>query len=890
MFVLSWLARAVSNTLQRRALDDDLNEELRSYVELAQDEHRAHGLSPEQARRAALAELRGVQQVKERVQDVRSGALLEQLSRDLAYGVRMAFRNRGFTAVAVVTLALGIGAATATFSIVDTIVFRPLPYADTNRLVKIWAGTSPRGLDDVSFPDFADIRRDGQAFEQVAADDGHGFRIEYGGARESANGALVTPDWLTTLGVQPSLGRGFVAGEDQPGRNHVVVLTDQYWRRRFGADPGIVGQTLRVDGTPAAVVGVLPPNVLRYGADFLTPLVPAEYAVRRDHSDLDVFARLRRGTTIAAAQAELDVIGRRLALEYPATNADRRFRLMPLDKYYASVHPSTGRGLLLMLGAVGFVLLIACVNVANLLLARAAARGRECVIRTALGASRARIVGQLLIENMVLFAAGGALGSLLAWWSVDSLVAFAVAAGYVPDRLRIAVDGRVLAVSFGLSIVIGATVGLGPALRASRVDFNQGLRDAMHAGRGGPRRARVRRLLMASELTLSVVLLVGFGLLTRSFVSIYANSAGFDPSRLLETGSDGGRDFDVAVQFWTAALERTRALSGVESAAVSSRPPVHGGRRQRFELEGQAGSAVDPGLAAGDILISADYFRTMGIDVLEGRPFTERDSPGAAPVAIVSDTFARRHFPGQSPIGRRLRLLERTPMTCCAAPGPVENVWREIVGVASDIRQANLDEAPAATIYRPYSQIVEHDMFLMVRTRTDADVPRVAAALPSALRAVDPAGEWWDVRPMRQVIADSESIRLRRFVLVLLGGFAVLALVLAAVGLYGVMTYFVVERRRELAVRVALGATKRAVLEHVLGEATRLLVLGLVTGVLAARLLTGLIASMLFGVSPTDAATYGLVCFTLGSVTMLASYIPARRAAAVDPLIALKEA
>jgi putative ABC transport system permease protein len=396
-------------------------------------------------------------------------------------------------------------------------------------------------------------------------------------------------------------------------------------------------------------------------------------------------------------------------------------------------------------------------------------------------------------------------------------------------------------------------------------------------------------VLIVAELTISVVLLVGVGLVTRSLLGLYGNTDGFVPERLLETGSDAGREFEPAIKRWQLALEHARAVPGVEWAAVSSRPPVHGGRQQTFAVDGRAALASGQEPRAGDILISADYFSTMGMRIVRGRAFTERDGGGSTPVVIISETLSRQVFPGEDPLGRRIRFNERAPMACCAAAGPVENVWREIVGVAADIRQANLDEVPAATIYRPFTQIVEHDMFLMVRTRTDRDVARVASLLPGALRNVDPTMDWWDVRPMHQVIAESGAIRGRRFVARLLGGFATLALVLAGVGLYGVMAYFVVERRREIAVRVALGATRAVVLEQVLGEAVRLLAIGLVTGAVAAQFLTRLIASLLFGVGATDVPTHLVVFAVLGTVTVLASYLPARRAASIDPIAALRE-
>ena len=814
---------------------------------------------------------------------------MEQLRRDLSYGIRMAARNRGLTAAAILTLALGIGAATATFGIADAIVFRPLPYSGVDRLVKIWGSTAAEPVDNMSLADFNDISEHRWIFEQVAGDDGTDFRVEFGGSSHVALGGLVTAGWLSTLGVRPALGREFVQEEFQPGRDDVLILTDAYWRQRFAADPGVLGRTLSVDGKRMTILGVLPPNVLRYNADFLKPLVTATYPSGRDHRDLDVFARLRPGITVQAAQAELDVLGRQLEAAYPSANVNHQFRVIPLDKYYASVNPSAGRGLILMLGAVGLVLLIACVNVANLLLARAATRTRECVIRAALGASRGRLARQLLIENMLLFMAGGGLGCFVAWWALDSVVGLAIAGDYVPERLVVSLDGRVLAFSLLVSVVAGLAFGLAPAWQASAVDLNHGLKESSQTERGGPRRGRMRRALIVGELTLSVVLLVGFGLVIRSLLGLYANTDGFVPDRLLETESDAGREFVPAVRRWQAALEVARSIPGVEWAAVSSRPPVHGGRQLTFSVNERPAVAPGQEPRAGDILISADYFSTMGIQLIKGRPFNEHDRGGSAPVAIVSKTLARQVFGGEDPIGRRIRIDEQSPMTCCTAAAPVENVWREIVGVAGDIRQANLDEAPASTIYRPYTQIVEHDMFLMVRARTGRDLTRLGGALPGELRKADPAMEWSDVRPMRQVIAESGAIRGRRFVVRLLGAFAVLGLVLAGVGLYGVMSYFVVERRREIAVRVALGATRSIVLKQVLGEALRLLAVGLIIGGMAAHFLTRLMASLLFGVGATDLPTHVVVFGVLGAVTLLAGYLPARRAAAADPIAALRE-
>jgi putative ABC transport system permease protein len=889
MPVRSRLASLIGNLLFRKRVEQDLDDELGSYLDLVTEEKRGAGLSATEARRAALVALGGIDQVKESVRDVRAGAIAEQCRQDLFYACRLLARNRGFTAVAIATLALGIGANTAIFTVVDTVVFRPLPYREPGRLMKISVKGPREKSDNMAWADFEDIRAERAIFEDVAADDGMGFELRRAdGTRESIAGAFVTSGWLPTLGVQPILGRGFLPEEFEPGRDRVAVLSHSYWQRHLGADPNVLGLTLTIDDKPFTVVGVLPPNVLRYGADFLKPLVAADYPRARSHRDLDVFARLEHGITLEQARAGLDVLGRRLAREYPATNANREFSLEPLGKYYVSQSSRADYGLLLMLSAVGLVLLIACANVTNLLLARGMARARECLIRTALGASRGRLVRQMLVESVLLFLAGGALGVLLARWAVDSLVAFAVAGGYVPDRMAVTLDPRVLAFTCALSVVAGVLSGLVPSLRASRIDLNHGLRVSSQSTTGDRRRTRASRLLIVSEIAVSVVLLVGSGLMIRSFLLVAATSGGIDPQNLLMTASDGGRDFRAAVDFWRATLDEARLVPGVESVAVSSRPPVHDSRSLPFVVDTQS-TPVAETVMAGDILISADYFRTMGIPLLKGRAFSDRDTGGAPPVAIVSERLARRYFGESDPLGRRVRLEERAPMACCAAAGPVEGVWREIVGVVGDVRQASLDDAPAMTIYRPYAQIVEHDMFFMVRTRSSADAGRIATQLRGRLLAMDSRKVWADVRPMQEVIDDSESIRRRRFVLTLLAGFAAIALLLAAVGTYGVMSYAVVERTREIGIRMALGASSPTVLRDVLGDATRVTLAGLAIGTVAAAFLTRFIAALLFGINSADPLTYLGVAVVLSGVSLLASYVPARRALRIDPLIALRQ-
>lgn len=812
---------------------------------------------------------------------------------DLSHAWRMLGRNPAFTAVAVLTLALGVGANSAVFTVVDAVVFRPLPYEEPDRLVKVWSKDARQPTDNLSWPDLEEMRGLRDLFAEVAADDGEGIRATHrDGSHEEVGGAIVTSNWLSTLGVQPLLGRPFVSAEAEPGRDRVAMLSHAYWSRRFKGDPRIIGSTLVLDNTPFTIIGVLPPNVLRYNADVIRPLVPAAYPRERSARSLDVFARLQPGVTLAQARAALDTISRRLEREHPAIYKNRGFATEPLGKYYASLGDYAEEGLLLMLGAVALVLLIACANVTNLMLARAVTRSRECVIRAALGASRGRLVRQMLVESVMLFLLGGALGVAIARWTLDGLLAFSVAAGYVPERMAVSLDGRVLAFSLSVSCLAGVLAGVVPALQASGVDVNSGLRASALTATGGARRTRATRLLIVAEIALALVLLVGSGLIVQSFLRLQANSGGINPEHLLLTRSDGGRDFPAAVAYWRTALERTRAFPGVQSAAVTSRPPIHGARGQAFLVDtarGAGDAAGDDDSRAGDILVSADYFKTMGVPLLKGRTFTDRDDGTAPAVAIVSQSFARRYFPDGDPLGRRVLLRERAPLTCCSAAGPVDGVWREIVGVVADVRQRNLEEAPAMTIYRPYTQIVEHDMVLMVRASSATGAARVGAGLRTHLVAMDPVKVWSDVRLMQDVIDGSESLRVRRFVLILLGSFAAVALLLAAVGTYGVMTYAVAQRTREIGIRVALGATRPAVLRDVLGQMMRLTAAGLVVGAIAASFATRFVASLLFGVTSGDTLTWLAAAGLLVTVALLAALVPARRAVRIDPLVALRQ-
>jgi putative ABC transport system permease protein len=798
---------------------------------------------------------------------------LDAWRQDVRVALRRLARTPGFTAAAVGTLAISMGAATAVFSVVDTVVFRPLPYAEPERLVKIWSVHGRERFGDMSLPDFLDIQAQAGVFEQVAADDW------------GVGGALVTTNWLSTLGVRPVLGRDFRSDDATPGRERVAILTDVGWRRRFGGDPSILGRTIDAGGERLTVIGVLPANVLRFDEDLLRPLVPSLYhSARRDYRDLDVVARLKPDVTLDQAQAELVTVAGRLAREHPDTNAERGARLGPLLKRYAGITPGsrTSRALVLTFAAVALVLLIACANVAGLMLVRATAHQRESLIRAALGADRVRLVRQWMTEALIVFAAGGGAGLLLAGAMLDALVAFAVAGRYASDRMTVAIDGRVLAFGFLVPVTAGVLFGLGPALRAGRPDLGAALREGGSAGT----RTRARRTLLVAEVALSMVLLVGFGLLVRSLHYLDAVPLGLDPHGVVLTASDATgatpAEFPRQVSFWREAVTRVRALPGVETAAVTNKLPF-AARQKRFTIEGHADVPKDRQPAAGDVFISPGFFESLRIPLRYGRTFTEADDAAAVPVAIVSESLARRYFPGQSAIGRRVRLDERRRARADCCNGDVGGGWREIVGVVGDVRQGGLDEASPVAIYRPYSQIVEHDMSLVVRTRSDTAAPAMAAAVRREL-----AEGWSAPTTLHAVLAAAPSRRLLGFLIAVLGAFAAVAVLLTSIGLYGLAAQIAAERTREVGLRMALGATRRAVVASMVADMARLAAGGLFLGVLAAVVLARSVSSLLFEVTGTDAATYAAVVLVLAALTVAAAYFPARRAAGIDPVAALR--
>ncbi len=807
------------------------------------------------------------------------------LWQDLRYGVRMLAKKPGFTAIAVLTLALGTGANTAIFSVVNTVLLRPLPFEHPEQLVTPW-GNRDKGEQQrvVSYPDFVDWRDQTRTLEQVAAYNLVATHLRGEGEPELLSGAAVSADLFPLLGVRLALGRAFTRDEDQPGSAPVIILGYGVWQRRFGSDPNIIGKEVILGNRGATVLGVLPAGfrfpVQATKTDFLQPLAPVmgERVKRRSSYSMRVVARLKPGVTLEQAQAEMRTIAQRLEQQYPDENYRLGVDLVPLHE---DIVGSTRPALLMLLSAVGFVLLIACANVANLLLARAAARRKETAIRAALGASRACILRQLLTESLLLSLLGGTLGLLLALWGVDLLVA--VSPRDIPRLQDVALDARVLGFATLISIMTGIIFGLAPALQASKTDLNEVLKEGSRGSTEGIRRNRVRSLLIVCEVALSVLVLIGAGLLVKSFLRLREVNPGFDPRHVLTTSlSLGVARYPQGEQqrdFFQKILQRIRALPGIESAGVINPLPFGGSSSSNtFTIEGRP--PLDPGETPHSYYraISPDYFRTMGIPLLKGRAFTERDVKDQPPVLIINETLARRFFAGEDPLGKRI-IIGFDPIDNPNSPP------REIVGVVGDVRHAGLDVKSGAEYYVPYLQAPERNMDLVVRA-TPGSPPSTAASIRSAIREVDKDQYIPDIQPMEQLLA--ESVARRRFSMLLTGLFAALALTLAAVGIYGVISYSVTQRTHEIGVRIALGARTQDVLRLVVGQGMILTSIGVAVGVAVALVVTRVMVSLLYGVSATDPTTFAGISLLLTMVALVACYIPARRATKVDPMVALR--
>lgn len=806
------------------------------------------------------------------------------LFRDICYSVRGLLKRPAFTAIAVITLALGIGANTAIFSVVNALLMRPLPFKEPARLVQVWEANFKRGRNtvDVSYPNFADWRIQNQVFEQISAYSDKTFNLTDTGEPQRIQGAIVSPSLFPLLGIKPVLGRVLLAEEDYPNKVFSVVMSERLWRRRFNSDPQVIGRTIKLDSESFTVVGVVP-NItdlfaLPSDTEVWVPISHSTGFENRYGHYLGVVARLKPGVTREQAQADMDRIAGALAAQYPSSNVNQAVRLVPLQQQIVGDFKPA---LLVLLGAVLFVLLIGSANVANMLLARAASRKREVAIRAALGASRWRIVRQLLTESLLLSGMGGAVGLVLALWGVYLLVAFGPAD--LPRAREVAVDGRVLVFTFAVSVLTGIIFGLVPALQASRPDLNEALKESGRSATSSTGHRRMRSLLVVSEVALSLMLLVGAGLLLRSFIKLQAVNPGFNPNNVLTMKlSLRGPNYQKAapiIAFHDQLIGKIKTLPGVQAVATRSHVPIaadEGYANLSFGIEGRLPDAANRTTAFYNA-VSPDYFQTMEIPLLKGRPFEARDDRNAQSVIIINETLARRYFSGEDPIGRRMTLVDEDPK---------EEDWATIVGVVSDTkpRAIDLTAGPVAEMYMPFTQRPQSSTALMIRATTDPE--SLAAAVRHEVQTLDKTQLVYSVRTLDTVTSD--AVATPRFRTSLLAVFAAVALILAMVGIYGVMSYAVAQRTHEIGIRMALGARTVDVLKLIVRNGMGPVLLGITLGLAGAIGLTRLMVSLLFGVTPTDTLTLATVSVGLVLVALIACCIPARRATKVDPLVALR--
>jgi putative ABC transport system permease protein len=816
---------------------------------------------------------------------------MESLWQDLRFSARMLQKKPAFTAVALVTLALGIGANTAIFSVVNALLLRPPPFKDPERLVYVWETNPKTGLDSgiVSPADFADWREQNRVFEHISSWRTWFYRLSGGGEPEQVWGVRSSASFFEMLAVEPLLGRTFLPEEEQPGRDQVVLISHGLWERRFGADPRLVGQTITINDRPFTVIGILPRDfnlfASRRAYDIWMPFDFTRGQLRRDDYSLIVFARLKADISREQAQVEMSAIAERLGRQYPATNENRGARVI-------TVHENQILGLrpvlLILVAAVGFVLLIACANVANLLLARAATRQKEVALRMALGASRGRLIRQLLTESLLLASLGGVLGLLLASWGVGLLrTILPVGVDEIPRADWIGIDRTVMGFTLLISVLTGIVFGLAPALQVSRTDFNETLKDGGRSSVGGAHGRKLRDTLVVAEIALATVLLLGAGLMIRSFGKLIAVEPGFDPENVLTMQvwlpeskySDG----NTIATFYQQALERIREVPGVKAASAIDFLPFSGwGDLTGFAIEGRMIASPGQESVAKYLVIDSDYFRVMGVPLLKGRAFDEQDRDEAHGVAIINEAMARRYWPDEDPLGKRIR--PNFPETKTPWRPKVSNAWLTVVGVARNVKEDGPVDETLPEFYLPCLQNPSALMRLVVRT--NGEPMSFVSAIRQEVLAVDKDQPATGIKSMKQLV--SESVFRPRLNTLLLSVFATVALILAIVGVYGVISYSVTQRTREMGIRLALGAQTRDMLTLVVGQGMKLSLAGVGIGVAGAFALTRVMRVLLFGVSASDPLTYGVVALLLAAMSLLACYVPARRAARVDPTVALR--
>jgi len=882
MSLLARLASAARNLFRTSRVDRELDDELRSYVELVADEKRNH-LTPDAARRAARVETGGVEQVKEEVRDIRAGASLDVLRRDVRFGARSLIKTPAFTIAATIALALGIGATTAILSVVNGVLLRPLPYADSDRLVVVLRNYR----NAVAPANMFDWRSQTRSFTDLAAAEFWSPNLTGTDNPEQVNGLHLSAGLLPMLGVPPLLGRVFTADEDVPGREDVTVISYGLWQRRFGGDRGVIGRQISLDGHPVTIIGVMPQSFQfapfwATRSELWAPIAFGARASNRGSNSLRVFGRLKPGVSLEQARADIAAVTERLEKLYPGTNRNVTVQTLK-DKVVGDIQTP----LLVLLGAVAFVLLIACANVAHMLLARAAARQREVAIRAALGASRGRIISQLLVESVVLGMIGGCAGLVLALWGVHALTAANPA--IIPGVAKVTIDGRVL---FMTTLITGLTViifGMLPALRAARVDLAGTFRDGDRGATDGHGKHRLRSALVVSEFALALVLLTGAGLMIRSVVALQRIDPGFDPRNVItmSISAKGTKEGEPTTRaaFFAEALERVRAIPGVESASYINHLPITGDEWGfDFAIEGRPKRKRGDEFGATYRVVFPGYFHAMRIPILRGRDLDESDRAGSPKVVVINEYMAKTHWPGEDAIGKRITLDDST--------------WVSIVGVTKNTVRSSWAAPAEEEFYFPFAQSryftdnASHysSLTLVARASCRAQIRCDASALTmpivSQIRAIDRNIPISVVETMSSAVAGATAES--RFYLVLLVTFAAIALTLAAVGIYGVISYSVSRRTHEIGIRIALGAQPSTVRWFIVRQGMSLSVIGGVAGLAVAFATTRLMSKLLYGVTPADPVTLVSVAVVLCGVGLMASYLPARRATRIDPLAALR--
>jgi putative ABC transport system permease protein len=803
---------------------------------------------------------------------------------DIRYALRMLLKRPGFAGIVVLTLALGIGANTTIFSAIDAVLLNPLPYKDPERLMVVWETNKQLGPElwdrnEVTIGNFRDWRSRNQVFEQLGSLFYTDMILTGAGEPERIKSCVVTTNFFQALGVQPLLGRSFLPEAETPGSPFTVIISHQLWQRLFNSDTSVINKSLTLNGHTVALIGVMPPAFelqfpTRVHVDMWVPMIIGEGDLDRSNSFLYALGRLKKGVSREQAQSEMDLIASQLQQQYPETNAERGVRVVPLHKQVVGKVESY---LYMLFAAVGFLLLIACANVAGLVLVRVTARHREVAIRMAVGASRWRLVRQLLTESVILSVLSGLLGLLFAYGGVKLLLA--LTPSEVPRLHEIGLHVPVFLWTLAISIVTGVLFGLAPAIQASSPDLNTALKENSGRNPGSFQGSGLRNLLVVSEVAVALLLLVGAGLMTKSFFRLQQVDPGFEATNVVSMNialpTSKYRQQQVNI-FYDQLIERVKNLPGVKAVAgIDPLPLSNNNVSSRFVVEGAPLVALADRPNAGIRVVTPDYFQTMSIPSLKGRSFTEQDRDNTAKVIIVNEALASRYWPNGDAIGKRLGFFE---------DDPGKQVWREIVGVVGNVRHKALEIEVTAEVYFPYKQLPRNFMNLVVRSASDPS--SMVPAIRNQVLSVDKDQPVSDIMTMDQRVA--RSVASTRFVMSLLGAFSLLALGLAAVGIYGVMAYLVTQRTQEIGVRMALGAQKRDVLKLVVGRGMALAVMGIAIGLVASLALTRLMRSLLFEVTPTDWLTFVITSLVLLTVALLACYIPARRAAKVDPLVALR--